>query len=186
MVCHGIPDLRPLQDGDICNVDVSVYYKGYHGDLNETFFVGENIPKSSKELVTNTYNSLMKAIELCKPGVMYREVGNLISKYIEEKGHSVVRTYCGHGCGMMFHCPPTIPHYGRNKAVGIMKEGHIFTIEPMINMGNYKDKLWKDKWTSVTLDGQRSAQFEHQLLITEDGAEVLTARLPTSPPLNLL
>jgi methionyl aminopeptidase len=184
VICHGIPDDRPLVEGDIVNIDVSLYYRGYHGDLNETYFVGE-VAESSKSLVRTTYESLMKSIEACKPGQMYRNIGSVISNTAEAQGFSVVRTYCGHGVGQLFHCAPTVPHYGRNKAVGKMRPGHIFTIEPMINQGTWKDQLWNDGWTSVTIDGQRSAQFEHTLLITETGVEVLTARLPTSPPLGL-
>ena len=127
----------------------------------------------------------MGAIEMCKPGTMYRDLGNFISKHVEDRGYSVVRTYCGHGIGRLFHCQPNIPHYAKNKATGFMKPGHIFTIEPMVNMGTWKDVTWKDNWTSATLDGQRSAQFEHTLMITDDGCEILTGRLPTSPDLKL-
>ena len=184
-ICHGIPDTRPLQDGDIVNVDISCYKDGMHADLNETFLVG-NVSESSRALVEATYDSLMKAIDYCKPGNMYREVGNIISGHVEPLGYSVVRSYQGHGTGRMFHQAPSVPHYAKNKAVGFMKPGHVFTIEPMINMGVWKDLTWNDKWTSVTADGQRSAQFEHTILITEDGCEVLTARLDTSPPLEFL
>jgi methionyl aminopeptidase len=115
---------------------------------------------------------------------MYREIGNIISKHVEPKGYSVVKSYTGHGVGRIFHLAPQVPHYKNNKAVGFMKPGHVFTIEPMINMGVYKDFTWNDDWTSSTQDGQRSAQFEHTLLITEDGCEVLTARLESSPALE--
>ncbi|CAG9320168.1 unnamed protein product [Blepharisma stoltei] len=185
VVCHGIPDSRPLQNGDIVNVDISIYYQGFHGDANETYLVGE-VADSSKLLVRTTYEALMKAIEACKPGVRYSEPGNIISKYVEERGFSVVRSYCGHGVGRMFHCAPTVPHYAKNKTPGIMRPGHVFTIEPMINMGNWRDQKWEDDWTAVTVDGQRSAQFEHTLLITETGVEILSGRLETSPPLEFL
>lgn len=184
VICHGIPDIRPLQEGDILNWDISVYKDGYHGDLNETFMIGE-CAESSKELVTAAYDSLMKAIEICKPGTMYRQIGKVISDHVEELGMSVVRTYCGHGIGKLFHCNPNVPHYKGNKANGFMKVGHIFTIEPMINAGKWKDLLWNDNWTAVTMDGQRSAQFEHTLLITEDGCEILTARTEDSPKLEI-
>ncbi|KAL4434793.1 hypothetical protein ABPG77_005320 [Micractinium sp. CCAP 211/92] len=182
IICHGIPDRRPLQEGDIVNVDVSVYYKGYHGDLNETFVVGE-VDERSKELIKVTHDCLHKAIAICKPGTPYRDIGDVITKHAKQFGMSVVRTYCGHGIGEYFHCAPNVPHYAKNKAKGTMKVGEIFTIEPMINLGSHRDKTWPDGWTSATEDGQRSAQFEHTLLITPTGCELLTARLPTSPPL---
>lgn len=184
VICHGIPDLRELQDGDIVNCDVSVYKDGFHGDLNETYCVG-NVAESSKKLVAAAHDSLMKAIEICKPGTMYRNVGKVISEHCEELGFSVVRTYCGHGIGRMFHCNPNVPHYKGNKANGFMKEGHIFTIEPMINAGKWKDTLWNDNWTAPTVDGLRSAQFEHTLLITKDGCEILSARTEDSPILEI-
>ncbi|BBN18877.1 methionyl aminopeptidase [Marchantia polymorpha subsp. ruderalis] len=181
VICHGIPDARRLEDGDIVNVDVTVYYKGYHGDLNETYFVGK-VDEASQLLVQNTYECLEKAIAIVKPGVRYREVGEVISRHASLAGLSVVRSYSGHGIGELFHCAPNIPHYSRNKAVGVMKAGQTFTIEPMINAGVWRDRMWPDGWTSVTADGKRTAQFEHTLLVTETGCEVLTARIPTSPP----
>ncbi|URD78786.1 Removes the N-terminal methionine from nascent proteins (By similarity) [Musa troglodytarum] len=184
VICHGIPDARKLEDGDIVNVDVTVYYKGVHGDLNETFFVGE-VDEASQQLVRCTYECLEKAISIVKPGVRFREVGEVINRHATMSGLSVVKSYCGHGIGELFHCAPNIPHYGSilagNKAVGIMKAGQTFTIEPMINAGVWRDRLWPDGWTAVTADGKRSAQFEHTLLVTETGVEVLTARLPSSP-----
>ncbi|XP_047318232.1 methionine aminopeptidase 1A-like [Impatiens glandulifera] len=180
VICHGIPDARKLEDGDIVNVDVSVCYNGVHGDLNETFFVG-NVNEDSRRLVQCTYECLEKAIALVKPGVRFREIGEVVTRHASMSGFSVARSYCGHGIGELFHCAPNIPHYSRNKAVGIMKAGQIFTIEPMINAGVWRDKMWPDGWTNVTADGKRSAQFEHTLLVTETGAEVLTARLPSSP-----
>ncbi|URE39442.1 Heat shock protein [Musa troglodytarum] len=180
VICHGIPDARKLKDGDIVNVDVTVYYKGVHGDLNETFFVGE-VDEASQQLVRCTYECLEKAISIVKPGVRFREVGEVISRHAQMSGFSVVKSFCGHGIGELLHCAPNIHHYGRNKAVGIMKAGQTFTIEPMINAGVWRDRLWPDGWTAVTADGKRSAQFEHTLLVTETGVEVLTARLPSSP-----
>lgn len=120
---------------------------------------------------------------MCKPGALYRDIGNTIEAYIKEQGLSVVRDYCGHGVGRLFHTTPNVPHYAHNKTPGVMKAGHLFTIEPMINQGTWRMKIWNDEWTSVTQDGQRSAQFEHTLLITEDGVEVLTKRNPSSAPL---
>ncbi|KAK9814651.1 hypothetical protein WJX72_009256 [[Myrmecia] bisecta] len=182
VICHGIPDRRPLEDGDIVNVDVSVYYKGYHGDLNETYVVGR-VDDASKQLIKATYVCLDKAIAAVKPGVRYRELGDIISNEARLHGLEVVRSYCGHGIGDLFHCAPNIPHYARNKVPGVMKEGQTFTIEPMINMGTWKDVTWPDGWTSCTTDGKRSAQFEHTLLVTSAGCEVLTQRLESSPPL---
>ncbi|VTZ69615.1 methionine aminopeptidase 1b, putative [Plasmodium chabaudi chabaudi] len=184
IVCHGIPDYRPLKNGDIINIDISVYYKGVHADLNETYFVGENISNEAKQLVETCYFSLMEAIKKCKPGMLYKNLGNIIDAYVSKKHFSVVRTYSGHGVGKLFHSNPTIPHFRKNKAVGIMKPGHVFTIEPMINEGHYADVLWPDKWTSATADGKLSAQFEHTLLVTQTGVEILTKRLPDSPSLG--
>lgn len=183
VICHGIPDRRPLENGDIVNLDISVYHKGWHADLNETVLVGDAVDEESKRLVKVTYECLHLAIAACLPGARYRDIGDIISKHAQKAGFSVVKTYCGHGIGELFHCAPNVPHYAHNKAKGIMKVGEVFTIEPMINAGSHRDKMWPDGWTAATEDGKRSAQFEHQLVITEDGCEVLTARLPTSPPL---
>ncbi|KAL6494086.1 Microtubule-associated protein 1A [Orobanche gracilis] len=164
VICHGIPDARKLEDGDIVNVDVTVCYKGVHGDLNETFFVG-NVDEASKRLVQCTYECLEKAIAAVKPGVRFREIGEIINRHASMSGLSVVRSYCGHGIGELFHCAPNIPHYAtENKAVGVMKAGQTFTIEPMINSGVWRDRMWPDGWTAVTADGKRSAQFEHTML----------------------
>jgi len=176
VVCHGIPDNRVLEDGDIVNIDVSVYYGGYHGDVNETYLVG-NVDEQGKKLVSVTKGSLDAAIEMVKPGTLYRDVGNVITKYVNPHGFQVARAYCGHGIGKLFHASPSIPHYAKNKAIGVMKPGHVFTIEPMINEGTWQEVLWPDDWTSVTKDGKRSAQFEHTLLVTETGCEVLTRKL---------
>ncbi|XP_054258319.1 methionine aminopeptidase 1-like [Macrosteles quadrilineatus] len=176
VICHGIPDVRPLADGDICNVDVTVYHRNFHGDLNETFLVG-NVSAAAKKLVQVTWECLDRAISIVKPGEKYREIGNIIQKHAQANGFSVVRSYCGHGIHQLFHTAPSIPHYAKNKAVGVMKAGHCFTIEPMISQGTWRDELWPDKWTAVTADGQLSAQFEHTLLVTETGVDILTARL---------
>ena len=175
VICHGIPDLRPLEDGDVVNVDVSAYFGGYHGDLNETFVVGKASDADYK-LVETAFKCLMAGADLIKPGTMYRDVGAVVEKVAKAQGCSVVRTYCGHGIGELFHTAPNIPHYAKNKATGIMKPGHIFTIEPMINLGVWRDKTWPDQWTAVTADGKKSAQFEHTFLVTEDGYEILTMR----------
>ncbi|KAL5019365.1 hypothetical protein ScPMuIL_005087 [Solemya velum] len=175
VICHGIPDSRTLEDGDIINIDITVYHKGFHGDLNETFFVG-NIDEKSKKLVTTTYECLSQAIDEVKPGMRYREIGNVIQKHAQANGFSVVRSYCGHGIHQLFHTAPSVPHYAKNKAIGVMKPGHCFTIEPMISEGTWRDEIWPDNWTAVTQDGKRSAQFEHTLLVTETGCEILTRR----------
>lgn len=175
VICHGIPDMRPLEDGDIMNVDITVYHRGCHGDLNETFFVG-NVDERSKKLVKTTHECLSLAIDEVKPGVRYRDMGNIIQKHAQAHGFSVVRSYCGHGIHQLFHTAPSVPHYSKNKAIGVMKPGHSFTIEPMISEGTWRDEMWPDNWTAVTLDGKRSAQFEHTLLVTDTGCEVLTRR----------
>ena len=124
--------------------------------MNETYLVG-NVAESSKSLVVKTYESLMASIAYCEPNKMYREIGNIIANTVEPHGYSVVRSYTGHGIGRIFHQAPTVPHYRSNKAVGFMKKGHVFTIEPMVNQGTWKDFTWKDDWTSSTCDGMRSA-----------------------------
>jgi methionyl aminopeptidase len=181
VVCHGIPDMRPLEDGDIVNIDITVYKDGFHGDLNETFLVGTVAPEH-KKLVKASYDSMMLAIAAVAPGVACRDFGTIINKHITKCGFSVVKTYCGHGIGELFHSAPNIPHYQRNKAVGICAPGMVFTIEPMINQGTFGDETWPDNWTAVTKDGKRSAQFEHTMLVTEDGVEILTARTENSVP----
>ncbi|XP_057310115.1 methionine aminopeptidase 1-like [Hydractinia symbiolongicarpus] len=175
VICHGIPDQRELQEGDIVNLDVTCYYDGFHGDLNETLFVGK-VDDDTKLLVETAYDSLMAAVNEVKPGARYRDMGQYIQKEAHANGCSVTRTYCGHGIHRLFHTAPNVPHYAKNKAVGVMKPGHVFTIEPMINKGTWRDVLWPDDWTAVTQDGQRSAQFEQTLLVTETGVEILTAR----------
>jgi methionyl aminopeptidase len=183
VICHGIPDQRVLVDGDIVNLDVTLYHEGFHGDLNETYYVGDKAlaDADSIRVVEASRECLDQAIKLVKPGMLFRDIGNVIEKHAKSQGCSVIKTYCGHGINQLFHCAPNIPHYAKNKAVGQAKPGMCFTIEPMIALGTYKDKTWPDNWTSVTQDGKRTAQFEHMMLVTEDGVEVLTARLPDSP-----
>ncbi|XP_063217254.1 methionine aminopeptidase 1 [Bacillus rossius redtenbacheri] len=175
VICHGIPDTRPLKDGDICNVDITVYHRGFHGDLNETFLVGATTEDANK-LVRVSWECLNKAIDIVRPGEKYREIGNVIQKHAQAHGFSVVRSYCGHGIHRLFHTAPSVPHYAKNKAVGVMKPGHCFTIEPMISQGSWRDEMWPDNWTAVTMDGMLSAQFEQTLLVTETGCEILTRR----------
>lgn len=183
VICHGIPDQRVLVDGDILNIDVTLYHGGYHGDLNETYYIGEkarNDPDSVR-VVEAARDSLEEAIKSVKPGALFRNYGNIIEKVAKERGCGVVKTYCGHGINSLFHCAPNVPHYAKNKAVGEAKEGMCFTIEPMITLGTHRDKTWPDDWTSATQDGKRTAQFEHTLLVTADGVEILTARKADSP-----
>lgn len=183
MICHGIPDQRPLQDGDIVNIDVSLWFEGYHADLNETYYVGDKAKadKDTVRLVETTRECLAKSIEIVKPGAAFKDFGDIIEKHAKSRGLGVVKTYCGHGINTLFHCAPNVPHYAKNKAVGKLEPGMTFTIEPMITLGTYRDKTWPDDWTSVTADGSRSAQFEHTLLVTKDGVEILTARKEDSP-----
>jgi len=183
VICHGIPDQRKLVDGDIVNLDVSLYHGGYHGDLNETYYVGAKASedRNSIRVVEAARECLNQAIALVKPGMAFKDPGTVIEKHAKAQGCSVIKTYCGHGVNSSFHCAPNVPHYAKNKAVGIAKPGMTFTIEPMISLGTYKDKTWPDDWTSVTQDGTRTAQFEHTLLVTETGVEVLTARTADSP-----
>jgi methionyl aminopeptidase len=203
VICHGIPDQRVLIDGDIINLDVSVYHGGYHADLNETYYVGDKAKADpdSVRVVEAARECLEEAAKIIKPGTPIRDFGNVIEKHATSRNCSVIRTYCGHGVNTHFHAPPNIPHYAKNKAVGVCKPGMTFTIEPMIALGSYDDVTWPDQWTSTTADGKRTAQFgklyakscafcfwsetngflEHTFLVTETGVEVLTARLPDSP-----
>jgi len=173
VVCHGIPTYKYLKEGDIVNIDVTAIVNGWHGDTSRMFFVG-NVSIKGKNLVSTTYDSMMKAISIIKKGVHLGNIGETIQTYVEKKGFSVVRDFCGHGTGKIFHEAPNILHYGK-KGVGIKLEtGMIFTVEPMINEGIYNTKLLKDGWTAVTKDKLLSAQFEHTVGVTEDGFEIFT------------
>ncbi|KAL7696905.1 methionine aminopeptidase [Lotmaria passim] len=173
IICHGIPDNRPLEEGDIVNIDVSCYLDGFHGDLNETVFVGKPDEESVK-LVHTAYACMMAGINVVKPDELYRYVGDAIEARAEKSGCGVVRNYTGHGIARLFHTTPNICHYKDNKTPGLMKPGHVFTIEPMINLGTWQDVTWPDNWTSATKDGKRSAQFEHTMVCTPEGYELLT------------
>lgn len=177
-ICHGIPDQRRLQEGDIINIDVTLYYDGFHGDLNETYPVGR-IDDDSRKLIRVARECLDESIKLCRPGALFRDLGKTIEPIARANGCSVVRTYTGHGINDLFHSSPNVPHYSKNKAIGTMKPGMTFTIEPMINLGSSWDEIhWPDNWTATTSDGKKSAQFEETLLITETGVEILTAGKP--------
>lgn len=175
VVCHGIPSHKKLKEGDIVNIDITVIKDGFHGDTSKMFIVGQTPPRN-KKLVEVAQESLYAAIRQIRPGLCMSEIGAIIQPMAEKEGFSVVRDYCGHGIGEKFHEEPQIVHY-RNRARLELKAGMCFTIEPMINAGDYRCKLnKKDGWTVTTKDGAPSAQWEHTLLVTEDGVEVLTLR----------
>ena len=173
VVCHGIPTSKYLNEGDILNVDVTAIVNGWHGDTSRMFFVGE-VSAKCKNLVSTTYESMMKAISIIKSGVHLGNIGETIQSYVEKKGFSVVRDFCGHGIGKIFHEPPNILHYGKKGEGTKLKTGMIFTVEPMINEGTYNTKLLKDGWTAVTKDKSLSAQFEHTVGVTKEGFEIFT------------
>jgi len=180
VICHGIPDDRKLEEGDIINIDITCYVDGYHGDCSEMFVVGEPDDRA-RDLLQTTYDCWVKSLEFVKPGNQYRDIGGIIEDYITERGFSTVRNFCGHGIGSVFHTNPSILHYHNSEPNGQMAPGHTFTIEPMICEGSPKPLTWPDKWTATTADGGRSAQFEHTLLITPDGVEALTGKIESSP-----
>ena len=173
VVCHGIPSDKILRNGNIINIDVTAIVGGYHGDTSRMFYVGD-ISIKSKNLVTTTYEAMMKAISAIKPGIKLGDIGATIQEFVELKGFSVVRDFCGHGIGKIFHQPPNVLHYGKKNTGIELKAGMIFTVEPMINEGVYNTKLLKDGWTAVTKDKSLSAQFEHTVGVTEDGFEIFT------------
>ena len=185
VVCHGIPSERILQDGDALNVDVTAIVDKHHGDTSRMFCIGKTSVKLNN-LINATYESMMRAISILKPGIRLGNIGYEIQSYVERRGFSVVRDFCGHGIGTSFHEPPNILHYG-NKNSGLeLKPGMTFTIEPMINAGKYEVKMLKDGWTAVTKDKSFSAQFEHTVGITENGYEIFTesAKGYKEPPYN--
>ena len=173
VVCHGIPSDKILKEGDIINVDVTAFKNGWHGDTSRMFEIGETSIKA-KKLVKTTYESMMKAIKICKDGIHLSNIGATIQKHVESEGFSVVQDFCGHGIGETFHKEPNVLHYGKGGTGEKIKAGMIFTIEPMINLGNYETKTLKDGWTAVTKDKSLSAQFEHTIGITKDGYEIFT------------
>ena len=173
IVCHGIPSDKVLKEGDIVNVDVTAFKYGWHGDTSRMFKVGEVSIKAEK-LINATYESMMKAISIIKDGVYLGDIGSTIQTHVESKGFSVVQDFCGHGIGQSFHKEPNVLHYGEKGTGEKIKEGMIFTIEPMINLGNYETKTLNDGWTAVTKDKSLSAQFEHTIGVTKDGYEIFT------------
>jgi len=173
VICHGIPDDRRLEDGDICNVDITAYIHGVHGDTNATFEVG-TVDQESHLLIERTEQALHRAIKAAKPGRAVNVLGRVIEAYARRFGYGVVRDYTGHGIGQSFHSGLVIPHYDAPEHDILIEEGMTFTIEPMLNLGTPDWQEWDDGWTIVTADRRRSAQFEHTLLITRDGAEILT------------
>ena len=173
VVCHGIPSNKILKSGDIINIDITVILDEWHGDTSRMFFVGKKNIKSEK-LVDVTFKSMWKGIKKVKPGNTLGDIGNAIQEYAENFGYSVVRDFCGHGIGKVFHSAPNILHYGEKGTGEKIKTGMIFTIEPMINLGNYETKILNDGWTAVTKDKSLSAQFEHTVGITKDGYEIFT------------
>jgi methionyl aminopeptidase len=175
VICHGIPNDNALADGDIVNIDITVIKDGYHGDTSKMFYVG-NVSDAAKKLCEVTQESLYKAIQMVKPGVRLGDIGEAIQKHCEGHGYSIVREYCGHGIGAQFHEEPQVMHYGRKGTGETLKAGMCLTIEPMVNMGKHQCKLLKDGWTVVTRDRSLSAQWEHTLLVTENGVEILTLR----------
>ena len=173
VVCHGIPSDKVLKEGDIINVDVTAYKEGWHGDTSRMFKIGE-ISIKAKKLIETTYESMMKAIKIVKEGIQLGDIGSTIQNHVEAQGFSVVQDFCGHGIGQVFHKEPNILHYGKKGTGEKIKAGMIFTVEPMINIGNYETKTLNDGWTAVTKDKSLSAQFEHTIGVTKDGYEIFT------------
>ena len=183
VVCHGIPSDRVLRDGDAINVDVTAIIDEHYGDTSRMFCIGNTSVKLNN-LIDTTYESMMRAIKILKPGIKLGDIGFEIQSYVEEKGFSVVRDFCGHGISTTFHEPPNILHFGSKNSGMEIRPGMTFTIEPMINAGKYHVKMLNDGWTAVTKDKSLSAQFEHTLGITENGYEIFTesAKGYSKPP----
>ena len=173
VVCHGIPDARVIEDGDIVNIDITAYLDGVHGDTNATFLAGD-VDEETRLLVERTHEALDRAIKAVRPGRRVSVIGRVIESYARRFGYGVVREFTGHGIGTAFHSGLIIPHYDEPRFDDEILPGMTFTIEPMLNLGTHEWVMWDDGWTVVTADGRRSAQFEHTLLVTADGAEVLT------------
>ncbi|HEX3810240.1 MAG TPA: type I methionyl aminopeptidase [Rhizomicrobium sp.] len=175
VVCHGIPEDKPLRDGDIVNIDVTVIVDGWHGDTSRMYLVGD-VKRKATRLVDITYECMMRGIAVVKPGATTGDIGHAIQSYAEGQEHcAVVRDFCGHGLGKVFHSLPNIVHYGRAGQGLTLRPGMFFTVEPMINLGGYGVKVLNDGWTAVTRDRSLSAQFEHSIGVTENGFEIFTA-----------
>ena len=185
VVCHGIPSDRILDEGDAVNIDVTAIVNEYHGDTSRMFTIGD-ISIKAKNLIDATYESMMKAIKILKPGIKLGDIGYEIQSYVEDKGFSVVKDFCGHGISNVFHEPPNVLHYGKKNTGIELKPGMTFTIEPMINAGKFDVKVLNDGWTAVTKDKSLSAQFEHTVGITEDSYEIFTESVKDyrKPPYN--
>ena len=174
VVCHGIPtDKKVLRDGDIMNIDITVILDGWHGDTSRMFFIGKPGVKA-RRLVDVTYDAMMRGIEAVRPGATLGDIGHAIQSFAESQRFSVVRDFCGHGLGRIFHTAPSVLHYGRPGRGTVLQEGMFFTVEPMINAGRFDVKILEDGWTAVTRDRSLSAQFEHSVGVTADGFEIFT------------
>ncbi|WP_344256488.1 type I methionyl aminopeptidase [Terrabacter carboxydivorans] len=180
VICHGIPDARPLEDGDIVNIDVTAYIHGVHGDTDATYLVGD-VDEESRLLVERTHEAMMRGIRAARPGREINVIGRVIESYAKRFGYGVVRDFTGHGIGLEFHSGLIVPHYDAAPHYEtVIEPGMTFTIEPMLNLGTHEWDMWDDRWTVVTRDRKRSAQFEHTIVITDDGNEILT--LPEGDP----
>ena len=173
VVCHGIPGPKLLKDGDILNIDVTVIVDGWFGDTSRMYVAGE-LNRKAERLIEVTHDALMKGIEAVKPGNTFGDIGNAIQAYVEANRMSVVRDFCGHGLGRVFHAPPNVLHYGRPGTGAVLEEGMFFTIEPMVNLGRPETKVLADDWTAVTRDKSLSAQFEHSVGVTATGCDIFT------------
>ena len=173
VVCHGIPGDKRLKDGDILNIDVTVIVDGWFGDTSRMYVAGK-LSRKAERLVQVTHDSLMRGIEAVRPGNTFGDIGHAIQSYVEAERMSVVRDFCGHGLGRVFHSPPNVLHYGRPGMGPVLEEGMFFTIEPMVNLGRPETKVLADDWTAVTRDKSLSAQFEHSIGVTADGCEIFT------------
>lgn len=173
VVCHGIPGPKTLKDGDILNIDVTVIVDGWFGDTSRMYVAGK-LPRKAERLIQVTHDALFKGIEAVKPGNTFGDIGHAIQAYVEAHRMSVVRDFCGHGLGRVFHAPPNVLHYGRPASGAVLEEGMFFTIEPMVNLGRPETKVLADDWTAVTRDKTLSAQFEHSVGVTADGVEIFT------------
>ncbi len=173
VVCHGIPGTKVLKDGDILNIDVTVIVDGWFGDTSRMYVAGK-LPRKAERLIQVTHDALFKGIEMVKPGNTFGDIGHAIQTYVEAHRMSVVRDFCGHGLGRVFHAPPNVLHYGRPGTGAVLEEGMFFTIEPMVNLGRPETKTLADDWTAVTRDKSLSAQFEHSVGVTSDGVEIFT------------